>query len=145
MATGCSVAGPVSPRAATLTARPRAGLTVSATGSVTASEPGPMDTDGLPPNRSGRPVPATTLAPAAWTATAAPSVTGRSPNTFDSRTRTRLPAAVRWTIARSVWSRRPARPNGEVASSMGEAVQAPTNAEAAGAGAASPAAGGTAA
>src|SRR5215472_14099879 len=138
-ATACSVAGPLLPSTATLTARSCAAATVNETGSLNTSLPAPKVTDGAPPNRSWCTVPETTLAPDARTATlAAENVTARFPNTFESRTRTWLPATLGWTTSRTVRFVSPFSASDEVLSSIGDAAQVPTKppgpaAEAAGA------------
>src|SRR4029450_11170742 len=95
----CDVAGPWLPFRKMLTAISESVGTASVTASLTISAPGGMVTEEVPLNDTRRSVPATIAAPALRIATCAASMTsGGVPNAFDSRSRSRRPPMLVWTM-----------------------------------------------
>ena len=101
---GWNVFGVKVPERYVLTARSACCGTVSVTGSLHASAPAGMVSDGLPPNVSVRSDPAVIVPPDCRSATCAAATTrGDVENLFVSFTRTWEPPSVVQTIVRSVW------------------------------------------
>src|SRR3954452_9223490 len=89
-----------------LTARSEPPGTSSATASLSAGAPAGILTEARPEKVSLRSESATMLEPlpARRATCASPTTSGPRPNSFESRTRSRLPARLVCTIWRSVWS-----------------------------------------
>ena len=107
-----------------LTATSESAGTTNSTLSLIASAPCGMVTDEFPVNVTARFDPNTIAAPTLRipTCTAA-TVSGCVPNAFDSRTRSRSPPRLEWTIIRKLWSLKSLRKNPV----CGLALQLPTH------------------